>query len=188
MEAINAAYPNITILMLHGPSVVTHFTSSTVNSDTPNGLLISFVDGMCEAADASTTIVDLHEYSYGYRTMAQYATVRPRILVTTKALSAVPEKFEAHIRVGMAIWLNEGSVWDSVDFSKNYYSPEQFRQCLSYALECTDKYVWVYSETPVGWWYYSVPPAYLKALGAPTRTISQNNDRQHAVHRLTSSH
>jgi hypothetical protein len=82
-----------------------------------------------------------------------------------------PEKYARVFSSGFGIWLdrdwrNKG--WDVDDVSKNYFTPETFAASVQAALKLSDKYVWIYSETP-RWWSaegkpVKLPPAYDAAL------------------------
>jgi hypothetical protein len=54
--------------------------------------------------------------------------------------------------------------WKTDDFSKNYFSPTEFRNAPSAALRVSDRYVWVYTERLNWWTGERVPSEYLQAL------------------------
>ena len=147
MVAINAQYKDVTLLCLFGPSITTFRLKEDGEplAEQKYGLLPAFFDGMCEAATDGTTIVDGREGSYGYRDRSRYAWARQRV-IDAKMASANPQAYQNHMRVGFPVWLDcrSSSIpWDSTNFANNYYAPEQFRDCLTYALELSSKYVWV---------------------------------------------
>ena len=63
-------------------------------------------------------------------------------------------------------WRKNG--WDVEDLSKNFFTPEAFQISVRAALDNTDEYVWIYTETP-RWWSkdggpVKLPKAYDEAL------------------------
>jgi hypothetical protein len=169
MRAINNEFPDITILCLYGMSMPyvqsrAYVTTPLINID--YSLLASFYDGMYEAATPKTTIVDGYEWSYGYRTKQQFNDGRARILTGSKGLSDVPREFAQHVRAGFGIWADWDSNavgWHMDDYSRNYFTPAGFRASLNYAMETSDRYVWVYSER-FSWWGDKPPLDYADAM------------------------
>ena len=169
IQAINAEYPDITILTLYGPSLPYVQAAQTPGGDLKKddyGLLMAFYDGMLDGASRKTDIVDGFEFSYGYHRPVSYDNGRNVILNQAKTMSKNPAEFARHIRCGFGTWAdnNSGSLgWHPEDFTKNYYSPEVLRNSLAYALQRSDRYVWVYSER-LHWWDMNVPQPYVDAL------------------------
>jgi len=163
MRAINMEYPDIKIL-------VSLAYSMAHGDDGPNntkyGLLPDFLDGMNEAASPQTVLYDGWEYSYNYTTEKEFVDVRKIIRETTpNEWSAVPEKVKEHWRASFGLWIDYGedAKWNQQDFSKNFFSPQQFSYSLHQALCHTDRYVWIYSHH-ANWWQGQVPQPYLDAL------------------------
>ena len=169
IRAVNKEYPDITILSLVGPSLsyCDYESVGGLKSGGRYGLLSSFFDGICEAATPGTIIVDGYEQSYAFREQRFFWDGRERILrLTKKTISLNPKAYAKHIRVGFGVWADcqSGELgWHPEDFSKNYYTPAGFRASLAYALEASDKHVWVYTER-FHWWPLNAPSAYVKAL------------------------
>jgi hypothetical protein len=166
MTAINAEFAGITLLSAHGPSIANGTLSAT---GTPNNLMMSFFDGMLAAADANTTIVDLCEMrGFGATTLAEYTAARVAVLTTAQALSSEGAEYTAHMRCGQTVWMDcreTSHSWSTVDYTLNYYRPKTFQQVLTWAMQSSDKYVWVYTASPVDWWTAgNVPAMYGLAL------------------------
>ena len=166
MEAIDKAYPRITILTLYGPSAGT-----TMWPDKPEdnflGLLRFFYQGMLDVIGPGTVIIDGWEPAYGYRTRDQFVQARKTMLGDTAKHYDDPAGFAKHVRCGFGIWADfdwRGIGWDYTDFTKNYHSPAGFRASLNYALELADQYVWVYSEELKWWNPARAPQPYVDAL------------------------
>jgi hypothetical protein len=169
MRAMNAEYPDITILALYGPyeplwASGGHFEKAP--EDNLYGLMRDFYDGALEVATPGTTIVDGFESSYGYKTLEKFQSARKVMLVQSKALYSDPKAFEEHVRAGFGNWLDWcwKDSWSFTDFTKNYFPPDQLRQSLALALQESDGYVWVYTQTLRWWNELNAPQAYIDAL------------------------
>jgi len=169
IRAINKEYPEITILFLIGPSC-TYENAKKIRHDGGGGMyqmLSAFCDGICEAATPGTTLIDGYEQGYGFRELAQFEKGRKITLELTKdGVSLNPKAYAKHVRAGFPVWADSDSGargWHPDDFSKNYYTPEQLRAVVAYALQTSDKYVWVYQQSFV-WWSPEMPKAYIGAL------------------------
>lgn len=168
IRAINKEFPDITLLCLYG-YCLPYVESVAIGGGKLEGinyaLLPAFYDGICEAATPETVFIDGHEFSYGYKTRKEFAEARQRVM-DSLAVAANPKAVKKHLRVGLGIWAdnNSGEMgWHPEDFSKNFFTPEQLRTSLNYALEQTDEYVWVYSQR-INWWDGTAPKEFVDAL------------------------
>jgi hypothetical protein len=127
------------------------------------GLLPAFLDGLLDGATPDTRIYDGWEGAYGYKTeqnfQKAYDIMRHRSLEWT----GVQEQFRRYYRASFGIWVDNGKVWDTQDFTRNYFTPTAFEQAVRLALNRTDRYVWIYSEK-TRWWDGSMPSPYIEAL------------------------
>ncbi|MDO8589113.1 MAG: beta galactosidase jelly roll domain-containing protein [Armatimonadota bacterium] len=164
IRAINKEFPDITLLCLFGPSLLYLETGGEAArlEAAPNVLLSAFYDGVCEAATPQTVLVDGYENAYTYRERTEFVRGRSNILVGAKKLSLNPKPFKKHVRVGFGI-CPEAGLWNPADYSKNYLTPAGFRAAANYALELSDRYVWVYSGG-MHWLDGTPPKEYLDAL------------------------
>jgi hypothetical protein len=166
IKALNSEYPDITILLLFGPSALYLETGGQAAflEGAPNILLSAFCDGVCEAATPQTTLIDGYETAYNYRQPEEFIQGRENILVNARKLSMNKAAFKKHVRVGFGI-CPESSVWNSdpANYSKNFHTPAGFRAAENYALQFSDKYVWVYSGG-MHWLDGTPPEQYLNAL------------------------
>jgi hypothetical protein len=166
IRAINSEFPDITILLFFGPSQLYLETGGQAAflEGAPNILLSAFCDGVCEAATPQTTLVDGYEAAYNYRQPDEFIQGRQNILVNARKLSMNSSAFKKHVRAGFGIW-PESNIWNSdpAKYSKNYLTPAGFRAAEYYALEQSDKYVWVYSSA-MHWLDGTPPEEYLDAL------------------------
>jgi len=172
IAAINAAYPDVTLLVLFGHTLPYRRAGGMPGEALARdeyGLLAPFLDGVLEAASPQTVYVDAYESSYAYRERTQFARARGLIHEGASRVSRVPEVYRRRVRAGFGLWLDFESDrrgWNTADPSKNYFSPEGFGQVLRAALAETDGYVWVYSEKPDWLTGRDLPAAYLGALQA----------------------
>lgn len=163
IQAVNREYSDITILCLVGPSL------SCLHEDIKAdryGMLYAFFEGMCEAATPETVIVDGYEQSYPFRKSSEFQQGREVILHYARELFRNRAAFDQHMKVGFGIWADYSSSrigWHPNSFHMNYFTPEELRAALSYALSASDRYVWVYSER-LKWWDFDVPSEYRNSL------------------------
>ena len=173
MQAFQEAYPGLTIFLTFGYSLPWAQSESGKKplADCSYGLLAPFLDGMVEAAGDNVRFVDGYELSYAYKTSGQYAAARKSVKQDLLPIVADPEKYRRVFSLAFGVWLDQDwrkKGWDTADFSKNYFSPDEFRQSVNAALKTADEYVWIYSETP-RWWSVEgkpvkLPEAYDRAL------------------------
>lgn len=111
---------------------------------------------MFAAASGKTKIVDGYESSYGYKEPKQFEDARQLMTQRVPAMlgDALAQRYKKHGSVGFGIWMDydwRNQAWDEKDLSRNHFSPEQFEASVRKALETSDEYVWIYTETPK-WW------------------------------------
>jgi len=164
IRAINGQYPDITVLLTFG------YTITGVGGNLQEaryGLLKSFLDGMFAAAHEQTVIVDAYEGAYPFRQRNQFVSAYETVKEGMVQYSGVPEVYRKRVQVGFGVWLDMNwrkFPWNVEDFSKNWFTPQEFAYSLSCALDVSDKYVWIYTETPRWWTNDKVPEAYRQAL------------------------
>jgi len=167
IRAINAEFPDITILALYGHALPYQLAQAAGGLDKAEyGLLAAFYDGICEAATPGTILIDGFEQSYPFKSQQNFQDGRRIILRDARTISTVPDAFLKHVRAGFGVWADFASGqlgWHPEDFTLNYFSPTSLRAALSFALEQSDGYVWVYSER-LKWWDFNVPHEYIQAL------------------------
>ena len=175
MEAFQAGYPNLTVLLTYGYSLPWHESQAGRKplADCSYGLLAPFIDGLVEGAAAGVKIVDGYELSYGYKEPRQFAeaaeTMRRGLLPIVKDR----EKYARLLSIGFGIWMDRNwreVGWNTEDFAKNHFTPATFETSVRAALMNADEYVWIYTETP-RWWSpegkpVKLPAAYDAALRA----------------------
>ncbi len=184
MEAFQDGYPGLTIFLTFGYSLpwVESGGRKEKLSEANYGLLAPFLDGLLDAAQPGTTIVDGHELSYGYKKPAQFDDAYRRMKTELLPIVADPDKYAKVFSFGFGIWMDENwrkLGWDTENLSKNYFTPDAFEASVAKALQTADDYVWVYTEQP-RWWSkegkpVKLPEAYdaaLRAAKQPKRSFS----------------
>ncbi len=166
IRAVNQQFPDITILLTFGYSI-SYWRAEKPNdrSTAPYGLFARFLDGVLDGCSKETTIVDAWESSYPYKESTQFHEACQTIKQKALGWTAVPERYQAHVKAGFGIWMDhKRKGWDLADFSKNYFSPAEFEAAVRSALQVSDGYVWIYSERPKWWTKELLPRAYVEAL------------------------
>ncbi len=164
MRAVNAEYPDITMMMTFGYGIS---GVGTDRSKVGYGLLKNFLDGMYEVAAPRTTIVDGYEGAYSFRRHQQFREAYKTTREKMASFCSVPDRYRKHLRVGFGIWMDmdfRRYGWDLRDFERNYFTPDEFAYSVFCGLSVCDRYVWVYTEKPLWWTHTRVPTAYRLAL------------------------
>ncbi len=167
MKAVNAPFPDITVLLTYAYSITG--VGPKMREGESYGLLADFLDGMLDVVAPRTTLVDAWEGAYGYKTREQFQFAYERIRRKLARQAADPEKYRRQFQAGFGVWLDCSSnghtaAWHTDDLSKNYFTPATFEDSVRLALQATDRYVWIYSEQPRWWTTTRLPPAYVEAL------------------------
>lgn len=161
IQAMNEAYPDIRIILTFGYHIA--YVEKKSIEQANYGLLPSFLDGMLEGASPNTLIFDGWEFSYGYKTEEQFQESYETIHKNGLERTNVKEDFITHYRASFGLWIDVGQVWNINDYTKNYFTPEQFEDSMRFALNYTDGYVWIYSQK-AKWWDGKMPQPYIDAL------------------------
>jgi hypothetical protein len=168
MKAINAEFPDVRIMMTFSYEVA--YGSLPEGGDLskmPYALLPSFIDGMLDVAGPKTIVYDGFEYSYGLKTDKEYKNAEAFMMVMGNWRTGNKDAFAKRYRSSFGVWSDNGSHWDSKDFSKNYFSPEELGIAVHSALKYSGGYVWLYAEK-AKWWNWdgnmNVPPPYVDAI------------------------
>jgi hypothetical protein len=173
MDALQQGYPGLVIFLTFGYSLP--WSESRQGqiplSECHYGLLAPFLDGMVAAAKGRTRLVDGHELSYSWKRPEQFAAGYKTMKQDLIPIVRDPEKYHRYFSFGFGIWLDQNwrkLGWDAEDLGKNYFTPVIFETATRAALKRTERYVWIYSETP-RWWSaegtpVKLPTAYIDAL------------------------
>lgn len=178
MKAVAGQYPDITILLTFGYSIAQPRGGAKDRSEVPYGLLADFLDGMLEACPAGVRLVDAWESAYSYREASQFRQAYQTIKERSATWSAVPDKYRQHVSAGFGLWMDcnwRSRGWNTTDFAKNHFTPEQFAEALRLALTTADQYMWIYTEQPRWWTRQQLPKEYIEAVRAARRAAGLPN-------------
>lgn len=156
MRAFERGYPGLTVFTTMAYSLPLHETGGGIHpvTNTHYGLLIPFLDGMVSAAGDNVVLVDGHAHSYPYRERVQFAAKADTMRRGVLRVVAQPNRYLRMLSVCFGVWMdNEWQKygWDENDVTRNYFTPAALGASVQYALDLSDRYVWVYSERP-RWW------------------------------------
>jgi hypothetical protein len=153
-RAVTGSLPKVVILSLYS---YTYPLSHTLPK-TPYNLLPAFYDGLLETLPSGATLVDGFESAYAFKEPRQFAAAYRQIQEAVK-ISEVPDHYRTKVKAGFGLW---------IDYQNNpqHFTPENFRQAVSAALERSDGYVWIYSQGPRFFPPSAIAPSYIKALAA----------------------
>ena len=163
MSALQDGYPGLTVFLSFGHSLawVLSERGRRPLSEVSYGLLAPFLDGMLEAAHGRTRLVDGYELSYGFLNAGQFDEARQLVKTGVKPIVGAPRPYRQRLQLGFGLWLDydwRRRGWSTQELSGNYFSPERLEIIVAAALRASDKYVWIYTETP-RWWGSTKPEA-----------------------------
>ena len=166
MAAICKEYPDITIINYIGSQESAWRRVGIAGPVTPGvhplstsdyGLLAPFLDGVLEGIPESSraTIVDGGSLYHG-NLNKRFKGYRSHIYARSAELTAVPDEFADHMRLGFAVWV-DGRGWRTkADWSwpwertppywGNQFTPDELEHAYYFALLNADKYVWIWAE------------------------------------------
>ncbi len=130
-------------------------------------LLSAFIDGILEGAGDKIEIYDGCEYTYGFRSQADFALAR-EFVKQGWHYSMVPEIYKRKMKATFATefdrhWRDRGGFYPN-EPEKNYFTPERLALTVHNSLCASDGYAWLYSEYPRWWPHKNLSSIYLKAL------------------------
>ncbi len=168
VRAFQQGYPGLTVFLTFGYCLpwAESRGGQRALAECHYGLLAPFLDGMVEGADRRTLLVDGHEASYGYKDASRFERAYQTMTQDLLPIVRDPARYRQVFSFGFGVWLDHDwrkQGWNTDDPSKNYFTPEGFRDSVRAALKRSDRYVWVYTETP-RWWSPSGPPVKLPAV------------------------
>jgi hypothetical protein len=180
MTAFQEGFPGLTVFLTFGHSLVWRQSGGGKKplTDSADGLLVPFIDGMIEAAKPPARLVDGHEMSYGYRDPAEFVDAREKMKVHAATLSADRARYNRFVSAAFGIWLDydwQKKGWKPTDPDANYFSPARLETSLRAGLEQSDEFVWIYSEKP-RWWSdtgatVDLSPAYTETVRRVRRAL-----------------
>jgi len=147
-KAMYEEFPGMQLLLLFGYYV----GDLEVPAKHHYGLYPAFLDGLFVGSPEDAEIIDGWEMSYGVRTREEllraYWWIKDYALSVTRA----PKEYQRKVRVGFGLrpdLRRAGETpydWSATDFSRNYYTPEEWESVVRAALEISEGYVWLFSS------------------------------------------
>lgn len=181
MRAFQEGFPGLKVLMTFGYGAPWQGTDGGKQplSACAYGLLAPFLDGMTEAAEGKTQLIDGWESAYSYFEEKKFVKARKMIHEDILAMVADPQKYRARFSASFGLWLDyqwRDRGWDGENAERNFWTPEKFGAIVSTAMQYADEYVWIYTETP-RWWSdegkpVKLPPAYGDAIRKVASSVS----------------
>jgi hypothetical protein len=130
-------------------------------------LLRAFLDGIMHHANSNVTVISGYCWSYGARQKNDYVRGYYDNKVLNTAASAYPERYKARTSAGFGLWLDffwNQYGWNTTNHAANYFDPSEFQRSLTYALQRSDRYVWIYQQLPDFWNGTAFPNEYKQAM------------------------
>ena len=174
MAAFQAGFPRLKVLMTFGYGSKPWQESNAGKRplrECTYGLLSPFLDGMIEAAQGGSQLIDGCESAYSYFEEKKFRTARQMIHKDVLAMVADREKYRKVFSASFGLWMDyqwKEKGWNVEHPERNPWTPDKFEEIVRTALTYADEYVWIYSETP-RWWSdqggpIKLPPAYDAAI------------------------
>jgi hypothetical protein len=159
MASIVAAHPEIVVIVTfsYSEAYLDVTERGAANLASANyGLLPAFLDGMLDGGPPSVTIVDGYRNSYYYKSAAEFERARSLMLTEAPRMTAesAPATVAERVRAGFGLYMDATQPlgrFNAADFTVNYFQPDEFKNCVVWALSHADKYVWLHNER-MNWW------------------------------------
>jgi hypothetical protein len=157
MHAFEQGFPGLTVFVTFGYELpwMELTNGRRALAECPRGLLAPFLDGLVTGAQGGRArVVDGFEPSYGYRDPSLFAEARRTLLASALPLVGDTRVQQTKVSVGFGLWLDydwRRLGWHPDAPARNYFTPEALEKSLCAALEASDEYVWLYTETPRRW-------------------------------------
>ena len=161
MQALQEAYPDITIIYTYGITHRLNWFNAPPLDEFRYGLLVLFIEGMISAADPIVTLIDGYEGSYLYRTENEFSTAYKWIRGGVSTQLADGQAYREKMQAGFSLWIDPYCGDGGLPEAGCGFTQDEFAATLSLALQHSDRYVWLYDEhidwfnnegIPEGWW------------------------------------
>lgn len=167
MAAVAASLPDTVLLSLFGHTLpLSELQGGIRLEEAVYGLLPAFYDGLLEAMPAGAHLVDGYEFAYAFKEQRPFFEGYRQIHREALALSALPDRYQDKVRAGFGLWL---------DYHRqpSYFTPEELRRAVGYALEVSDGYVWIYTEGPQFFPPSGIAASSIEAIAGARREMNQ---------------
>jgi len=142
MMAISTHLPRVVIFSLFGYTLpFSELKGRKDPKEIQYSLMPAFYDGLLEAMSDGACLIDGYEFAYGFKERRQFLKGYQQIREEGFKISRMPDHYRKKVKAGFGLFLDYRN-------QHNYFSPEEFKKTLSAALEVSDRYVWLYTQTP----------------------------------------
>jgi len=169
-EALTSHLPDAKLMFLYGNSLLARGDGFKQPLEARTmGLWPAFLDGMMDASETAE-FIDGHE-NYGIRTFEEFRNARELVKVKGAFFSQDPKRYKKRIQAAFSVWLRnikvgrEGTI-DTEDFTNNFFTPEELKHSLHYAMLNSDQYVWLYAFP-----WRKLPKEYMQAIKDCRQTV-----------------
>jgi hypothetical protein len=165
MQAFQGGFPGLKVLMTFAYGMPWQDSDGGKRplSECTYGLLAPFLDGMLDAAQGSSQLIDGWESAYSYFEEKKFRKARQMIHHDVLAIVADREKYPKVFSASFGLWMDyqwKDKGWNVEHPELNPSPPDKFEGFVRTALSYADEYVWIYTETP-RWWSDSGGPTNL---------------------------
>ncbi|MBZ0293606.1 MAG: hypothetical protein K8L99_13645 [Anaerolineae bacterium] len=167
MRAMNAGYPGITVLLTYGTSLAAQRGSEFDGSRHGYGLMVPFVDGLIAGADENTTLHDVFEGAYHFKRESEFRDAY--LLIHQKSLQFArnPRLYSQKVQAGFGLWLDHACTRNQglqPGGCSGGYTPANIGPVVDVAMQYSDRYVWIYSQS-ISWYTgANIPTDWQQAL------------------------
>jgi hypothetical protein len=156
MRAFQKEFPEVRVFLTFGYEMpwVRCVAKGITLADCDYGLLAPFLDGMVEAANGKSRIINGYEFAYYFREPSEFSEAYFTSKNIVQLIIADPRKYLRVFSFSFGLWMDANwreTDWHTDDPSRNFYTPEQFETNVRNAWKKADEYVWIYTEQP-RWW------------------------------------
>lgn len=163
MKAIASEFPDATLLSFYGHTLLLkEFRGRRSFAEADYNLLPAFYDGLLEAMGPRACLYDGFEFSYGYKQRERFLEGYSKIHQSGVSISSVPDRYRKNVRAAFGLWLDR-------DQQFAYFTPQEFQNALAYALETSDRYVWIYGQSFRFFPPSKIPSSFIESIAAARR-------------------
>jgi len=181
IQALNGHVPNLNILFTFGYTYVSQH-GSRANLSKNGSLLVPFLDGMLDGSTRSTRFIDGSEFGFWHDDTPNYFSNWRKTVLDPNGYNGKFQKYgdryQNQYEVDYGLFLDRdrpvnstASVygWCGGSKSQLFYSPARWAYTVQEAVKNSDRFVWVYTQTPDAWLApgsggLSLPSAYVRAM------------------------
>lgn len=163
MRAIANQIPAPVLLSFYGHSLLLREIKGKITlREAEYGLMPGFYDGLLDAMPKHGRLIDGYEFSYGFKDKQQFVDGYNKVNRSAVRFSATP-KYRKNVQAGFGLWIDR-------DQEGTHFTPAEFRTALGYALEASDKYVWIYGQNVRLFPPSGIPGSFIESIATARRS------------------